>query len=79
MKRREISLSNEDKDVCSQRDCDKIPKRSLPRKRAEKSGVLDLSGSSRKVNLCSGCYRLYKKSTKKNRTLESLGTNPAHR
>jgi hypothetical protein len=79
MKHREISLSTGDKDVCSQRDCGKTPKRSLPRKRAEKSGVLDLSGSSRKVNLCSECYSLYKKSTKKNRTLESLGTNPAHR
>ena len=73
MKHREISLSTGDKDVCSQRDCDKTPKRSLPRKRAEKSGVLDLPGSSRKVSLCSECYSLYKKSTKKNRTLESLG------
>ena len=73
MKHREISLSNENSDNCSQVNCDKSPKRSMPRKRAEKSGVLNLQGSGRKVNLCSDCYNLYKKSTKKDRTLESLG------
>ncbi|MEC8875094.1 MAG: hypothetical protein VYE50_00780 [Candidatus Thermoplasmatota archaeon] len=73
MKHREISLSNEGKDICSQRNCDRIPKRSLPRKRAEKSGVLDIPGSGRKVSLCPECYRLYKKSAKKARALESLG------
>ena len=73
MKHRDISLSNENSDSCGQRNCDNPPKRSMPRKRAEKSGVLNLKGSGRKVNLCSDCYRLYKKSTKKDRTLESLG------
>ena len=73
MKHRKISLSNEDNNNCSQGNCDNTPKRSLPRKRAEKSGVLRLSGSSRKVSLCLDCYRLYKKSTKKDRALESLG------
>ena len=73
MKHREISLPIENKEVCSQRDCGKPSKRSLPRKRAEKSVALDISGSSRKVNLCPECYRLYKKSTKKDRALESLG------
>ena len=73
MKHRDISLSNEDSDSCNQRNCDNTPKRSMPRKRAEKSGVLNLQGTGRKVNLCSDCYRLYKKSTKKDRTLESLG------
>jgi len=73
MKRREISLSNDGSDVCSQRDCTNPVKRSLPRKRAEKSGELNLSGSGRKVGLCADCYRLFKKSTKKDRAMESLG------
>ena len=73
MKRREISLSNEENDVCAQSGCTNPVKRSLPRKRAEKSGELSLSGSSRKVGLCADCYRIFKKSTKKDRAMESLG------
>ena len=73
MKHRDISLSNEDKDVCSVSGCNNSPKRSLPRKRVEKAGALSLHGSSRKVNLCSDCYRIFKKETKKDRTMESLG------
>jgi len=73
MKHREISLSNPIGDVCNQTNCDNLVKRSIPRKRAEKSDVLNLSGTGRKVGLCADCYRLFKKSTKKDRTMESLG------
>ena len=73
MKRREISLSNEGSDVCAQNGCNNLIKRSISRKRAEKSGELNLSGSGRKVGLCADCYRLFKKSTKKDRAMESLG------
>ncbi len=73
MKRREIALSNEGSDVCAQIGCNNPIKRSIPRKRAEKSGELNLSGSGRKVGLCADCYRLFKKSAKKDRAMESLG------
>ena len=73
MKRREISLSNEDKEMCSVSGCGKPTKRSLPRKRVEKVGSLTLQGSNRKVHLCSDCYRIFKKETKKDRAMESLG------
>ena len=73
MKHRDIKISNENSDVCSQKNCNNQSKRSLPRKRAEKSGIFDFQGYSRKVNICSDCYRRYKKATKKDRSLESLG------
>ena len=73
MKRREIFLSNEGSGVCAQIGCNNPIKRSIPRKRAEKSGALNLSGSGRKVGLCAECYRLFKISTKKDRAMESLG------
>ena len=65
MKHRDISLSNEDNDICSASGCNNSPKRSLPRKRVEKVGALSLQGSNRKVQLCSDCYRIFKKETKK--------------
>lgn len=73
MKRRKIYFSNDDKEICGVIGCNKIPKRSIPRKRVEKVGILNLRGSSRKVQLCSGCYRIFKKETKKDRAMESLG------
>ena len=73
MKHREISLSNTESDVCSQISCSNPVKRSIPRKRAEKSDALNLLGTGRKVGLCADCHRLFKKSTKKDRAMESLG------
>ena len=73
MKRREISFSSGDKEICGVSDCSKAPKRSIPRKRVEKVSVLNLRGSNRKVPLCSDCYRIFKKETKKDRAMESLG------
>ena len=73
MKHRDISLSGDEQDVCSASGCGNSPKRSIPRKRVEKTGSLNLQGSSRKVPLCSDCYRIFKKSSKKDRTMESLG------
>lgn len=73
MKHRNISLSDGEQEVCSVSGCGKTPKRSIPRKRVEKTGSFSLQGSSRKVNLCSDCYRIFKKSSKKDRTMESLG------
>ncbi|HJM17636.1 MAG TPA: hypothetical protein QGI59_03925 [Candidatus Poseidoniia archaeon] len=73
MKHRDISLSNDEKDVCNVSGCNNSPKRSIPRKRVEKADALSLQGSNRKVHLCSDCYRIFKKETKKDRAMESLG------
>ena len=73
MKHRDISLSDDGNEVCSVAGCGKVPKRSIPRKRVEKTGSLNLQGSSRKASLCSDCYRIFKKSSKMDRTMESLG------
>lgn len=73
MKHREISLSNSTGDICNQTGCSNQVKRSIPRKRVEGLEALTISGSGRKVGLCADCYRLFKKSTKKDRTMESLG------
>ncbi|MDC0526885.1 hypothetical protein OAO35_02935 [Euryarchaeota archaeon] len=73
MKHRDISLSDDEQGVCSTVGCGKTPKRSIPRKRVEKTGSLNLQGSSRKTALCTDCYRIFKKSSKKDRTMESLG------
>ena len=73
MKHRDITLSSEGRDGCSVSGCNNITKRSIPRKRVEKVNELKLDDSNRKVNLCSDCYRIFKKATKKDRTMESLG------
>ena len=73
MKHRDIALPSEDRDRCSVSGCNNSTKRSIPRKRVEKVGELILQDSNRKVNLCSDCYRTFKKATKKDRTMESLG------
>ena len=73
MKHRDIYLSDDEQGVCSTVGCGKTPKRSIPRKRVEKTGSLNLQGSSRKTALCTDCYRIFKKSSKKDRTMESLG------
>lgn len=73
MKRRAISFSNDSKDSCNSSGCNNPPKRSIPRKRVENVGALNLQGSNRKVQLCSDCYRIFKKETKKDRAMESLG------
>ena len=73
MKHRDITLSSEDRDGCSVSGCNNNTKRSIPRKRVEKVNELKLEDSNRKVNLCSDCYRIFKKATKKDRTMESLG------
>ena len=51
MKHRDIKISNENSDVCSQKDCNNQSKRSVPRKRAEKSAIFDLQGYSRIFNI----------------------------
>ena len=73
MKHRDITLSSEDRDGCSVSGCNNNTKRSIPRKRVEKVNELKLDDSNRKVILCSDCYRIFKKATKKDRTMESLG------
>tara|TARA_B100000809_G_scaffold20120_1_gene17755 strand:- start:3651 stop:3875 length:225 start_codon:yes stop_codon:yes gene_type:complete len=73
MKHRDIALPSEERDGCSVSGCNNSMKRSIPRKRVEKVGELKLQDSNRKVNLCSDCYRIFKKATKKDRTMESLG------
>ena len=47
MKHRDNSMSGDEQDICSTSGCGNSPKRSIPRKRVEKTGSLNLQGSSR--------------------------------
>lgn len=73
MKHREISISDFSDNICNAIGCDNSLKRSVSRKKVDKIDSLNVEGSGRKVGLCQECYRIYKKATKKDRTMESLG------
>ena len=73
MKHREINLSNGSQDYCSVVDCNNSIKRSVSRKKVDLIPELELNLNGKKVGLCQSCYRIFKKVTKKDRTLESLG------
>ncbi|SVC61415.1 uncharacterized protein METZ01_LOCUS314269 [marine metagenome] len=73
MKHREIKLSDSSDDNCNAIGCDKSFERSVSRKKVDKIDSLNVEGKGRKVGLCQDCYRIYKKATKKDRTMESLG------
>ena len=73
MKHREISISDFSDNICNAIGCDNSFKRSVSRKKADKISSLNVEGTGKKVSLCQDCYRIFKKSTKKDRAMESFG------
>ena len=73
MKHRVINLSNGSQSRCGIANCNDSIKRSVSRKKVDLVPELEVSGNGKKIGLCQPCYRIFKKATKKDRTLESLG------
>tara|TARA_B100000424_G_scaffold83867_2_gene62755 strand:- start:99 stop:323 length:225 start_codon:yes stop_codon:yes gene_type:complete len=73
MKRRVINLSNGTQSRCGIANCNDSIKRSVSRKKVDLVSELEVRGNGKKIGLCQSCYRIFKKATKKDRTLESLG------
>ena len=73
MKRRVINFSNTSDNICSSVGCNNPVKRSVSRKKVDAISSLNVEGTGRKVGLCQDCYRIFKKSTKKDRDMESFG------
>ena len=73
MKRRDINFSDTLDDCCSSVGCKNPIKRSVSRKKADAISSLNVEGTGKKVSLCQDCYRIFKKSTKKDRDMESFG------
>jgi len=73
MKHRVINLSNGSQSRCGIANCNDSIKRSVSRKKVDLVSELEVRGNGKKIGLCQPCYRIFKKATKKDRTLESLG------
>ena len=73
MKRREINFSDNSDDSCSSVECNNTIKRSVSRKKVDAISSLNVEGTGKKVSLCQDCYRIFRKSTKKDRDMESFG------
>ena len=73
MKRREVNFSNTSDDGCGSITCSNPIKRSVSRKKVNSISSLNVQGTGKKVSLCQDCYRIFKKSTKKDRDMESFG------
>ena len=73
MKHRVINLSNGTQSRCGVANCNDSIKRSVSRKKVDLVPELEVRGNGKKIGLCQPCYRIFKKATKKDRTLESLG------
>ena len=73
MKHRVINLSNGSQSRCGIANCNDSIKRSVSRKKVDLVPELEVRGNGKKIGLCQPCYRIFKKATKKDRTLESLG------
>ena len=73
MKHRVINLSNGAQNGCGIANCNDPIKRSVSRKKVDLVPELEARGNGKKIGLCQSCYRIFKKVTKKDRTLESLG------
>ena len=73
MKHRVINLSNGSQSRCGIANCNDLIKRSVSRKKVDLVPELEVRGNGKKIGLCQPCYRIFKKATKKDRTLESLG------
>ena len=73
MKHRVIDLPNGAQSRCGITNCNDSIKRSVSRKKVDLVSELEARGNGKKIGLCQSCYRIFKKATKKDRTLESLG------
>ena len=73
MKRREINFPDTPDDNCSSVGCNNTIKRSVSRKKVDAISSLNVEGTGKKVSLCQDCYRIFRKSTKKDRDMESFG------
>ena len=73
MKHRVINLSNGSQSRCCIANFNDSNKRSVSRKKVDLVSELEVRGNGKKIGLCQPCYRIFKKATKKDRTLESLG------
>lgn len=58
---------------CEISGCDKDTARSLSRKKVDKALSHGLEGSGKRVKLCKDHYKEFKKKTKEEKKLESLG------
>ena len=72
MKHRVINLSNGTQSRCGIANCNDSIKRSVSRKKVALVPGFEVRGNGKKIGLCQSCYRIFKKATKKDRTLESL-------
>jgi hypothetical protein len=70
MRRSKRQTSSE---TCDVSGCDNESQRSLSKKKVESGTDLNLAGNGKRVGLCKEHYRKYKKETKENRKLDSLG------
>ncbi len=73
MKHRVINLSNGTQSKCGIANCNDSIKRSVSRKKVDLIPELEVRGNGKKIGLCQSCYRIFKKATRKDRTLEYLG------
>lgn len=60
-------------ETCDVSGCESESQRSLSRKKVESGSELKLEGNNKRVGLCKEHYRKYKKETKEDRKLDSLG------
>ena len=67
------SRQKESADKCDAVGCESDSTRSLSRKKVEASVDFSFGGDGKKVALCKEHYRKFKKATKEERTLDSLG------
>ena len=67
------SRKQEVADKCHAHGCDNEGSRSLPRKKVESKVEFNIGGDGKKVSLCKEHYRKFKKATKEDRKLDSLG------
>ncbi len=65
--------SSNDGPVCVISGCESKAERSITAKKVLESGLSLKEGSGRKAALCREHYREFKKATKKDRVLETLG------
>jgi hypothetical protein len=70
MVERKSPVRNDDK--CNVKGCQNSAERSLARDAAEEGG-LEFEGESKRVHICKEHYKAWKKNTKKDREIGSLG------
>ena len=59
--------------LCEVANCNNESTRSLSRKKVDKALSKTLTGSGKKVKICKDHYKEFKKATKKEKKLDSLG------